>query len=309
MDGRRDQLVRFDNLDGDGANGYGHNSTETWANIWTINHNSYPAVNTTVNPGLYYTGQTDGKVCEMTDSVFYNNKASAAYTEAIARGVFATGNNNVNEPSASPITAITRASGVVKGGKVMEQVTFLDPRPANSAFASAKFALDTRFSAAKYRGAFLPLGNLWTTGWTAAEAFGFIPGTSASNNVENWADLGHAKGARTGTGLGDPILSGTGSLNGGQPFGFVVRNARPNSIAFIAIGSSRFDTPFLGGTLVPNFSTVGILPIFTNAQGTAAFGGTWPNNLSGDFYLQAWVSDPNATSNVAASNAIQAKAP
>jgi hypothetical protein len=180
-----EQLVRFDDVDGDGANGYGHNGTLSWANTWTTNWNVYSNVNAPANPADFYKAQVDGKLAEISDSVFFRNQNSAAYTEATARGVFDPANNNVLIPGTNaadaPVKSITRGAPVVRGGKTMLPVTFLDPTPANEAVTSVGFApADGFYTRARWRGAFRPVRgnqelayNSWLSGWTAAFGFGF----------------------------------------------------------------------------------------------------------------------------------------
>jgi hypothetical protein len=172
-----ERVVSFDNVDGDGGSGYGHNGTLSWANTWTTPYTATSTVNAPANPALFYTVQTSGNLIEVKDSVFYGNPHASAYTEANARGVFAVGNNNVQEPANMPIQSITRAAPVVKGGKVMQRVTFLDPRPAADALTSVAAAPnDGFFTPAQYRGAFAPgQRGMWLCGWTASEAFGLTP--------------------------------------------------------------------------------------------------------------------------------------
>lgn len=172
MDGG-EKVVRFDNLDGDGAQGYGHNGTTSWADTWTTAYNSYSTVNAPANPAAFYQAQVDGNLAEMKDSVFFNNND---YAEAFARGVDAPANNNVIEPANMPIKGLTRAGSVVRGGKVMQQVTNIDTRPAADALTSVGIAPNDGFftSGNKYRGAFDPADPNWLHGWSAADAFGFL---------------------------------------------------------------------------------------------------------------------------------------
>jgi hypothetical protein len=185
-----DQVVRPDNSDGDGAQGYGFNGTLSFANTWTTSYSHSLNLAATVNgcddipggcspgdfnhPDQLYTVQADGNLAEIKDSVFYANVAANAYTEAIARGVFAAANNNVQEPASSPIASIARGAPVIRGGLVMQPVIELDPRAANDALDSVGAAPnDGFFTPAPYRGGFGG-GENWIAGWTATDAFGFL---------------------------------------------------------------------------------------------------------------------------------------
>ncbi len=173
-----EQAVRNDNVDGDGGAGYGFNGTLSWPNTWTTNFNVFSAVNAPANPAAFYTAQTSGKLIEFTDSVFYNNLAANAYTEANARGVFNAANNNVQIADANgsqlPIKSIVRGGPVAVGSLFMLPVTSLDPRAANSAVTSVGSAPnDGFFTPVNYRGGFSPTEN-WLCTWSAADAYNLI---------------------------------------------------------------------------------------------------------------------------------------
>jgi hypothetical protein len=173
-----EQAVRNDNVDGDGGAGYGFNGTLSWPNTWTTNFNVFSAVNAPANPAAFYTAQTSGKLIEFTDSVFYNNLAANAYTEANARGVFNAANNNVQIADANgsqlPIKSIVRGGPVAVGSLFMLPVTSLDPRAANSAVTSVGSAPnDGFFTPVSYRGGFSPTEN-WLCTWSAADAYNLI---------------------------------------------------------------------------------------------------------------------------------------
>ena len=175
-----ERLVGFDNVDGDGANGYGFSGTLSWANTWTTAYNAVPAHANDFPAGPHsehYPAQTSGKLAEIKDSVFFRNLFATAYTEATTVGVFAGGNNNVLIPGFAvadePVQTLNRGPAVVRGGKTMVPVIGLDPRPAGPAVTSVATApADGFFTSARYRGAF-DCHN-WLTGWTAADAFGFV---------------------------------------------------------------------------------------------------------------------------------------
>ncbi|MBI5433818.1 MAG: hypothetical protein HZA52_13380 [Planctomycetes bacterium] len=174
-----EELVKFDNVDGDGGAGYGFNGTLSWANTWATAYNAVPALPNDFTIGNYatnYPAQVDGNLSEIKDSVFYNNPFANAYTQATTVGVFGAGNNNVTA-SASPIVSLTRGGPVVVSGKTMLPVLTLDPRPANDAVVSVGSAPnDGFFTPAQYRGAFDPAcGQTWLENWTATHAYGMTP--------------------------------------------------------------------------------------------------------------------------------------
>ena len=183
-----ERVVRFDDIDGDGANGYGHNGTLSWGDTWTTAYNAVPAHANDCPPSTY-TAQSSGNLAEITDSVFFRNLSSDAYTEATARGVFDASNNNVLTPgfddADAPVKLVTRAAPVVRGTKTMLQVVDLDPRAANDAVSSAASAPnDGFFTPVNYRGAFSATNN-WLCGWTAASAFGFTANETAAVTNRN----------------------------------------------------------------------------------------------------------------------------
>ena len=296
-----EQVVKFDNVDGDGANGYGFNGTLSWAATWTTDHSATSGVNAPTNPSSFYRAQTSGKLAEISDSVFYGNTFASAYTEAAARGVFAAANGNVREPRQSPIQALTRGAAVLKGGKVIAPVTFLDPRPANDALTSDGFAPnDGFFSSAAYRGAFEP-GNDWLAGWTASSAFGLTPDSA-------WCDLGNARAGAAG----DPVFYGDGGLTGGQPVVLALDNAPANAPVALALDWARNDVPLFGATLVPDVVQAGFtIGVPADANGSFSLGFNWPNGLpSGhSYYMQCWIADASAPFGIATSNAVVGTAP
>ncbi len=176
-----EKLVRFDGDDGDGANGYGYNGTLSWEDAWTTPYTYTSPVNAgAADPSDLYWVQTSGNLCEITDSVFYNNPHKDAYTEADARGVRDAANNNVTADS-SPIQGIDRGELVVKGGKNVLPVTFINPLAANDALNNVGTAPDDGFFVpADFRGGFNAHDN-WLAGWTAVDAYGMTKGVSESS--------------------------------------------------------------------------------------------------------------------------------
>jgi len=177
-----EQLVRNDNVDGDGGAGYGFNGTLSWANTWTTAYNVFSTVNAPANPAAFYTAQVDGNLNELRDSVFFRNQNASAYTEATARGVLPANATNLNVQIASildadaPIRSITRGPAAGSGSTLQLPVIGLDPRANNAATTSSLSAPnDGFFTPVSYRGAFHPTAQSWLCGWTASTAFGFTP--------------------------------------------------------------------------------------------------------------------------------------
>ena len=181
-----EELVKIDNKDGDGTNGYGYNGTLSWEDTWKTPYTYTSPVNIgNANPATLYQAQTSGKLAELSDSVFHNNLFATAYKEAEARGVLDASNNNVMATK-SPIQELKRGAMVTKGGKKMMNVEFINPLAANDALQSVNAApADGFFESAHYRGAFDSHNN-WLAGWTAAYAYGM---TNASSAVQNWLEV------------------------------------------------------------------------------------------------------------------------
>ncbi len=267
-----EQVVRFDNIDGDGGSGYGHNGTLSWASTWNTAYNAVPAhANDCASPGDVYKAQTSGNLAEITDSIFFRNQAANAYTEAVARDVFNPANNNVLIASIldtdSPITKLTRGAPVIKGGRTVVPVTCLDPRPQNEALTSVNWAPETEWlTSARYRGAFMRDLN-WLCGWTATDAYGLSEDTSC-----NWGDEG---GQTAGTN-GNMTLTGSGPLMGMVPFTLRIRNGQPGLGLFV-IGANLLNAPYKCGKLVPFLDFITAVPL--DASGELTYTDNWPPNV------------------------------
>ncbi len=196
-----DELVRFDNEDGDPplACGYGVGGTTPWLlagaanDVWDLPFSSYSAINPPVLPETFatmYQSQVNGNLCEITDSVFARNFSGAAYTQSNSVGVTSGGGStgtNVVITSALdsdlPIQLLKRAAPT--GGSLSQvRVLCIDPRPDNAAETSVGSApADGFLVTANYRGAFAPSVTPWVKGWTAADQYGFL--ATASATVQN----------------------------------------------------------------------------------------------------------------------------
>ena len=300
-----EKVVRFDGDDGDGANGYGFNGTLDWPTRWTTPYNSYSTVNAPANPQSFYRAQFNGNLIEMTDSVFFNNTSSSAYTEANARNVFDAANNNVLEPANSPVTDIQRATPVVRGGKVMQQVTFLDPAAAGDATtAVGSIPAGTPFyEDVAYRGAFAP-GENWLAGWSAASAYGFVPGvqTLGTEYCAANANSTGATGVITATGsdvVADNTLTLTASNLPQLQFGLFVTSPNQASIP-VSAGILCVGGPigrFTGPGQIKNSGASGSFEITVPLQSQWPVAGATAV-LPGDTYnFTTWFRDIGGVSN------------
>ncbi|MFO1078660.1 MAG: hypothetical protein U1E73_13130 [Planctomycetota bacterium] len=317
-----ERVLSFDNVDGDGGQGYGFGGTATWDQVWTTAHNN-SSVLWSVNagtgsgaPAALYTTQTSGNACEISDCVFYNNNFASAYsiTNGYNHVTGLTGNscvNNVVEPALSPIGTITRAAPViVSGANTIARVTSIDPEPRNSGLTPVAFAShggNPAFESARFRGAFRQ-GSNWCVGWTACDAFGFL--------VHNgWSDLGNSTTGAASRGA--PVLGANGTFGAGTNTTFAVSNAAPGTLGVLVIGFVRANTDlaaygYSGVTLVPALAPaqpggLGSIVVITGAGGDASWSwNNFPAGLSGTpFYLQALVVDAGSPNGgFAATNAI-----
>jgi hypothetical protein len=184
-------LVKFDNVDGDGAHGYGYNGTLSWADTWTTTYAEWiasPAAQVNLcGESLYDIYRqyiccpNDANLACITDSVFYANFHASAYTEATSRGVFATSNCNkrVDDVNLMPIQELIRGPEVIRGSKHMYPVTYINPCAANDAVTSyfrdpycncKEDGFQPCIQPAPFRGGFSPYYN-WLDDWTAVDAY------------------------------------------------------------------------------------------------------------------------------------------
>ena len=129
-----EELVKFDNIDGDGAHGYGYNGTMSWEETWQAPYTTYSTINLgDGDPNALYQSQTSGKLASITDSIFYHNfftkqDGTTAYSMADHVGVFDPNNNNVVEPNESPIRTLVRGDVVLVNGQYPQvPVTYINP--------------------------------------------------------------------------------------------------------------------------------------------------------------------------------------
>ena len=179
-------VVKFDDDDGDGANGYGHNGTLSWPARWTTAFDA--AGNFQVNaapgtqpgdfnhPDTMYDAQTQGNLIGFYNNIFYSNGAAYGQAENVGGSgfnLFSQGNNH-KEVADNPIVSVTRAAPELLIDRIVRRVTKIDPR-ASSALAKNVGGTapdDGFFAPVPYAGAF-SADNNWAAGWSASSRFGF----------------------------------------------------------------------------------------------------------------------------------------
>lgn len=191
-----DQIVLFDCQDGDGADGYdgdGSNSTKlkdnipldgtmNWDQHWTTSYNTWKS-SVYADPrgcGINFASlyeqwmgiDPDGMLCQITNSVIKNDAATnpGCYTEYDRlSGLGANFTGNV-KTTLLPIVQLDRGPVVtVAAAYDILPVTFINPLPANDALA---------IGAGGFRGC------NWLAGWTAAYAFGMTNEAYAYGNAD-----------------------------------------------------------------------------------------------------------------------------
>jgi len=208
-----ESLVRLDDSDGDGGEGYGFNGTHTWSDVWNTDETNISPNGVNDGTGdfspasLYTAQQSDGvsaNLAAIEDSVFWD--VNTFYTNQSHLGTPRGGNfdpstifdpaqngasTNVDAGSASanrPIQGITRDSLQIIGADnvTIARVLTLDPRAANdatSASSNPSLSGNDFWSPTPYRGAFSDDHN-WADGWTAADTYGFFPGDQRADDPE-----------------------------------------------------------------------------------------------------------------------------
>jgi hypothetical protein len=245
-----EDLVKNDNIDGDGGQGYGFGGTLTFAQVWTTPHDMVPATpNDPPSPATFYTAQSSGNLAEIKDSVFFRNLFASAYTTATTVGVLNPANDNVLTPGTNvadaPVRSIVRGAPVMLGSLTMLPVQTLDPRPANAALTSVAAAPnDGFFTPAMYRGAFEPgEGQTWLCDWTASTAFGFTP---ASNPGTPYC---------FGDGTGTACPCGNNSVAGAEE-GCLHSLGQAGKLVASGCAFLSNDTTVLAGSQMPNSSVL-----------------------------------------------------
>ncbi|QDU66117.1 C25 family cysteine peptidase [Engelhardtia mirabilis] len=123
-----------------------------------------------------------------------------------------------------------------------------------------------------------------------------------------WKDLGKGMNGE----FGKPTLVGVGDLVGGQPWSLLMTDARPGAPTFLGISTGILNLEFLGGLLIPDVATAGVIvPLSIDEYGDCVFGGNWVAGVpsGAKFYFQHWVLDASGPFGVVSSNGLRATAP
>ncbi len=121
-----------------------------------------------------------------------------------------------------------------------------------------------------------------------------------------WTNLGHGLAGAGGT----PLLTGTGTLIGGEPITLDLTGAKANSSAALIVGFGVANAPLKGGTLVPTPDLI-ITGLPTGPAGALSLPAAWPAGLPSGFslYFQEWIADASGPAGFAATNGLQATTP
>ncbi|RKY19754.1 MAG: hypothetical protein DRQ55_09930 [Planctomycetota bacterium] len=121
-----------------------------------------------------------------------------------------------------------------------------------------------------------------------------------------WCDLGMALAGTNGL----PMLSGSGTLDGGTLATLNLTGGLPGGSAYFVLGVGALQAPFKGGTLVPSPDVISAgLPLDGGGALEIAF--AWPVGLpvGAALYWQSWIPDVGGPVGFAASNGLLSTQP
>jgi hypothetical protein len=108
--------------------------------------------------------------------------------------------------------------------------------------------------------------------------------------------------------FGMPFLTGTGPRCQDSTMSLNLTGVPPGSMAFLIIGTSQLNQPFMGGTLVPNLNS--FITLRVSGSGDLSLSGTYPATApSIPHFFQYWIEDPAGPQGFSASNALQVTPP
>jgi len=121
-----------------------------------------------------------------------------------------------------------------------------------------------------------------------------------------WVDLGQGLAGTNGV----PELTGTGTLQAGDPMALVLTGALESTSTALVIGLVQIDAPFKGGVLVPRPDLI-LFGLSTNPGGSHELPAIWPAGTPSGFSVvfQHWVTDAVGPVGFAASNGLRATVP
>lgn len=139
-------------------------------------------------------------------------------------------------------------------------------------------------------------GRFHVSGYSSNNVFEVDPGACGG-----WTLI---PGALPADGSG-PLLTGEGMLCTGSAYLMQLSDAPASATAQLVVGMAELNAPFKGGTLIP-FPHL-VLPLPTDVEGGASFGGPWPDGLpsGASVWLQAWIPSGASDSGFVASNGVR----
>lgn len=120
-----------------------------------------------------------------------------------------------------------------------------------------------------------------------------------------WTNFGHALAGSTG----EPALAPSGPLCEGDATSIEINSAVPGGSGFLVIGFSPARAPLKGGLLIPAPDL--LTPFSLDGNGEYSLGFEWPAGAPAgfEFWLQAWILDPAATSGFSSTNGVRGITP
>jgi hypothetical protein len=115
-----------------------------------------------------------------------------------------------------------------------------------------------------------------------------------------WTNLGQGLAGTEGV----PQLFGQGALAASQPVAWHLKDGPPGAHAWLVVGFTSLNAPFMGGVLVPAPDL--LFPAYLDGDGHLQFPGIMPAATPAgvELYFQVWISDPGAPFGFAGSNGL-----
>jgi len=108
--------------------------------------------------------------------------------------------------------------------------------------------------------------------------------------------------------IGEPVLTGSGTMNLADPLSLTVRNYTPNTLGILIVGASAIDLPISGGLIVPSLD---VLSLLVGPGADLVQSASWLTTLPVGFqvWAQAVFLDATAAQGLAASDGVKVTVP